>query len=65
MSSFMQINGINDKWNADFYLTLIVEVYHFSFLKIYNGFYHSLLLEPKEDKQRVQDDILNWLKKRI
>lgn len=34
-------------------------------IKIYKGFYHSLLLEPNEDRQRVQDDILNWLKKRI
>ncbi|XP_062574299.1 monoglyceride lipase-like [Saccostrea cucullata] len=34
-------------------------------LKVYPGFYHSLLLEPEEDRKRVQTDILDWLKQRI
>ncbi|XP_048741718.2 monoglyceride lipase-like isoform X2 [Ostrea edulis] len=34
-------------------------------IKIYKGLYHSLLLELEEDRKKVLNDILEWLKKRM
>lgn len=34
-------------------------------IKIYPGFYHKLLNEPKEDRELVMNDIITWIKERL
>lgn len=34
-------------------------------IKIYPGFYHKLLNEPKEDRALVMNDIVSWISQRL